>query len=48
MIGEYVFTSHAEREIRRRGLEEAIVRKVVEAPEQNIEGAGGVLLCNLA
>ena len=41
MIGEYIFTSHAETEIRRRGLEEAIVRKVVEAPEQQIEGAGG-------
>ena len=33
-IREYVFTAHAMFEMKRRGLAESIVRKVIEQPQQ--------------
>lgn len=33
-IGEYVITSHAIAEMRRRGIDEATLRRLMEAPEQ--------------
>ena len=33
-MGEYLITSHAAFEMRRRGLEESVVRGVLAAPEQ--------------
>lgn len=33
-VGAYLITSHASLEIRRRGIEEGVVRRVLAAPEQ--------------
>ena len=44
MIDDYVFTSHARDEMARRGIDEALVIKVLGAPEQTVPVRPGRLV----